>query len=225
MDPLYSLALMTGLFGSAHCIGMCGGIVSALSLTVDGRTSGPLFQLLYNVGRTMTYGLIGLVVGWLGSALAMSGSYRQVTLGLLIFSDILIILIGLGSAGLFTRINVMSLEFARPIQYLTRAVKRLRTLPPALSALPLGLLFGFLPCGLLYAMAITAAGSADPLRGAATMIAFGVGTFPSLFLVGSAAQWFSRKRNWMLKAAGLMVALMGCYNLFRHLTMTAGVCH
>ncbi|HMB16194.1 MAG TPA: sulfite exporter TauE/SafE family protein [Pelovirga sp.] len=224
MDPLYSLALMTGLFGSAHCIGMCGGIVTALSLTADGRTSGPLFHLLYNVGRTITYGFIGLVVGWLGSALAMSGSYQQVTLGLLIFSDILVILIGLGSAGLFNRINIMALEFAGPIQYLSRAVKGLRRLPPALSALPLGILFGFLPCGLLYAMAITAAGSADPLRGAVTMVAFGVGTIPSLFLVGSAAQWFSRKRNWMLKGAGLMVALMGCYNLFRHLTMDV-VCH
>jgi len=215
---------MTGLFGSAHCIGMCGGIVTALSLTADGRTSGPLFHLLYNVGRTITYGFIGLVVGWLGSALAMSGSYQQVTLGLLIFSDILVILIGLGSAGLFNRINIMALEFAGPIQYLSRAVKGLRRLPPALSALPLGILFGFLPCGLLYAMAITAAGSADPLRGAVTMVAFGVGTIPSLFLVGSAAQWFSRKRNWMLKGAGLMVALMGCYNLFRHLTMDV-VCH
>jgi sulfite exporter TauE/SafE len=224
MDPLYSLALMTGLFGSAHCIGMCGGIVTALSLTADGRNSGPFFHLLYNVGRTITYGFIGLVVGWLGSALALSGSYQQVTLGLLIFSDILVILIGLGSAGLFKRVNIMALEFGGPIQYLTHAVKGLRRFPPAVSALPLGMLFGFLPCGLLYAMAITAAGSADPLRGAVTMIAFGVGTIPSLFLVGSAAQWFSRKRNWMLKGAGMLVALMGCYNLFRHLTMDV-VCH
>ncbi len=225
MDPLYSLALMTGLFGSAHCIGMCGGIVTALSLTTDGRSSGLLFHLLYNIGRTMTYGLIGLVVGGLGSALAMSGSYQQVTLGLLIFSDILVILIGLGSIGLFRRINIMALEFAGPVQSLTRAVNGLRRLPPALSALPLGLLFGFLPCGLLYAMAITAAGSADPFRGAVTMIAFGLGTLPALFLVGGTAQWFSRKRNWMLKGAGLLVALMGCYNLVRHLTMGSGVCH
>lgn len=225
MDPLYTMAFMTGLFGSAHCIGMCGGIVTALSLTADGQNSGPAFHLLYNLGRTMTYALIGLIVGWLGSALAMTGSFQQISLVLLIGSDILVILIGLGSAGLFARLNIMALEFSGPVRYLSRAVKGLRKYPPALSALPLGLLFGFLPCGLVYAMAIAAAGTAASISGAMTMIAFGIGTMPALFLVGGAAQWFSRKRNWMLKAAGLMVALMGCYNLFRHLTMGSGVCH
>jgi len=74
-------------------------------------------------------------------------------------------------------------------------------------------------------MAITAAGTAASSSGALTMVAFGIGTMPALFLVGGAAQWFSRKRIWMLKGAGLIVALMGCYNLFRHLTMAGSVCH
>jgi len=74
-----------------------------------------------------------------------------------------------------------------------------------------------LPCGFLYAMAITAAQSTDSLHGAAIMVAFGIGTMPALFLVGSAAQWFVSKRSWMLRLAGLLVALMGSYNLFRHL--------
>ncbi|MFO7577980.1 MAG: sulfite exporter TauE/SafE family protein [Pelovirga sp.] len=228
MDPIYTMALMTGFLGSAHCIGMCGGIVSALSLTADGRNSGPAFHLLYNIGRTLTYGLIGLLVGWLGSAMAVKGSFQDISRLLLIGSDILVILIGLGSAGLFARLNIMSLEFAGPIRNLSRAVKGLRKYPPVLAALPLGVLFGFLPCGFLYAMAITAAGTASSSSGALTMIAFGIGTMPSLFLVGGAAQWFSRKRGWMLKAAGLMVALMGCYNLFRHLrmlTMATGMHH
>ncbi len=219
MDPLYTMAFMTGFLGSAHCIGMCGGLVSALSLTADGRNSGIGFHLLYNLGRTLTYGLIGVIVGLLGSAMAMKGSFQEVSRLLLIGSDILIIFIGLGSAGLFSRLNVMSLEFAAPIRKLSQAVAKLRNYPPLLTALPLGLLFGFLPCGFLYAMAITAAGTASASGGAITMIAFGVGTMPSLFLVGSAAQWFSRRRGWMLKTAGIMVALMGCYNLFRHLRM------
>jgi len=131
MDPLYTMAFMTGLFGSAHCIGMCGGIVTALSLTADGRNSGPAFHLLYNLGRTMTYALIGLIVGWLGSALVMTGSFQQISLILLIGSDILVILIGLGSAGLFARLNIMALEFSGPVRYLSRAVKGLRKFPPA----------------------------------------------------------------------------------------------
>ena len=219
MEPLYSMAFMTGLLGSAHCIGMCGGIVSALALTADGRKSGVTFHLLYNLGRTLTYSLIGLLVGWLGSALALKGSLQDLTRPLLLGSDLLVILVGLGSAGLFSRLNLLSLEFSGPMKTLTKAVKGLRRLPPALAALPLGMLFGFLPCGLLYAMALTAAQSTDSFRGAITMAAFGLGTAPSLLLVGSAAAWFSSQRNWMLKAAGIMVALMGAYNLFRHLRM------
>ncbi len=219
MDPLISMAFMTGLLGSAHCIGMCGGLVSALSLTPDGRNSGPLFQLLYNLGRTLTYTLIGFLVGWLGSAMVVKSSLQDVGRFLLIGSDFFIILVGLGSAGLFKKLNIMTLELGGPIGGLTKAVKGLRKFPPALAALPLGLMFGFLPCGLLYAMALTAAQSADSRVGALTMAAFGLGTIPALFLVGSAAQWFTAKRNWLLKAAGVMVALMGCYNLLAHIRM------
>lgn len=219
MNPLISMAFMTGLLGSAHCIGMCGGLVSALSLTADGRNSGPLFHLLYNLGRTLTYALIGFIVGWLGSAMVVKSSLQDIARILLISSDLFIILIGLGSAGLFNKLNIMSMEFSGPIKGMTNAVKKLRKLPPALAALPLGLLFGFLPCGLIYAMALTAAQSADSLIGAMTMAAFGLGTIPALFLVGSAAQWFVSRKNWMLKAAGAMVALMGCYNLFGHIRM------
>jgi sulfite exporter TauE/SafE len=228
MAPLYSMAFMTGLLGSAHCLGMCGGLVSALSLTADGRNSGLGFQLLYNLGRILTYGLIGLMVGWLGSAAAVKSSLQEITRLLLIGSDLLIILVGLGSAGLFSGITIMSLEFSGPVGTLSKAAKKLRKYPPALAALPLGLLFGFLPCGFLYAMVLTAAQTTDGFRGAITMSAFGLGTLPALVLVGSAAQWFSAQRGWLLKGAGLMVALMGCYNLFRHirlLTMASGMHH
>ena len=221
MDPLYSMAFMTGLFGSAHCVGMCGGLVSALSLTADGRSSGPGFHLLYNLGRVLTYALIGLLVGWLGSAMTVKSSLQEISRILLIGSDLLVILVGLGSAGLFSGLSIMSLEFFGPIRSLSRAVKGLRKWPPVLAALPLGLVFGFLPCGFLYAMVLTAAQTTDGLHGAITMSAFGLGTVPALFLVGSAAQWFSSQRQWMLKAAGISVALMGCYNLFRHIRMLA----
>jgi len=219
MDPLISMAFMTGLLGSAHCIGMCGGLVSALSLTSDGRNSGLGFHLLYNLGRIITYSFIGFLVGWLGSAMIVKNSLEDVTRALLIGSDLFIILVGLGSAGLFTKLNIMTLEISGPIGTMSKAVKGLRKLPPALAALPLGLMFGFLPCGLLYAMALTAVQSGNSLTGALTMAAFGAGTIPALFLVGSAAQWFSSKRSWMLKAAGGMVALMGCYNLLQHIQM------
>jgi len=217
IDPLLSPALVTGLLGSAHCLGMCGGLVAALSLSNGGK-GGISFHLLYNAGRITTYTLVGGAVGWLGSALAYADSFATASRVILLGSDLFLISVGLGSAGVFRSLNLLSLECAGPVGALTAAVRRLQSLPPALAALPLGLIFGFLPCGFLYAMALTAAQSASPQHGAQIMFAFGLGTTPALFFFGSLTQWLgARARQWMLKAAGLLVALMGVYNLFRHL--------
>jgi hypothetical protein len=220
IDPLFSMALLTGLLGSGHCLGMCGSLVAALSLAGDRQRGGLAFHLLYTTGRLATYTLIGLTVGWLGSAIAYADAFASFARVVLLGSDLFVILIGLGSAGLFRRFNLLSLEWGGPVGALTVAVGGLRRLPPAVAALPLGLLFGFIPCGFLYAMAITAAQSAAPLLGAQIMFAFGLGTAPSLLLFGTAAHWLgARARRWMLGGAGVMVALMGGCNLVRHLRM------
>jgi sulfite exporter TauE/SafE len=220
LDPLYSLALLTGFLGSGHCLGMCGTIVAALSFAQPGRQSGMVFQLLYNLGRITTYGGIGLLVGWLGSLMAYSDGFAGFSRLLLLGSDLFVIVLGLGSAGALRRLNFLRLEFAGPARLMGGAVSGLHRLPPWLAALPLGLLFGFLPCGFLYAMAITAAQTAAPGRAGLVMLAFGLGTIPALFTFGSAAHWLgSRERSWMLRGAGLTVALMGLVNLFRHLQL------
>ena len=219
-EPLYSMAFTTGLLGSGHCIGMCGGIVTAFSLSSEGQRGGVLFHVLYNLGRITTYSLIGLLVGWLGSAIAYTDSFSTVTKVVLLGSDLFIIIIGLGTAGSFKKINVMNLDFPGTARKLSQAVSNIRRLPPGISALPLGLVMGFLPCGFLYGMAITSAQSASMEKGAVTMLMFGLGTTPSLLLFGSAAHWLGTNiRTSMLRVAGIMVALMGCYNLFRHLKM------
>lgn len=216
-DPLIYMGFTTGLLGAGHCIGMCGGLVGALSLSATGQPGGWSFHLLYNAGRIATYTLIGALVGWLGSALAYTDRFREVTRALLVASDLFIILVGLGTAGLFAGLNVARLDFPGPLRTMTAAVQSLRQLPPWLAALPLGLLFGFLPCGYLYAVAISAAQSADPLLGAATLLAFGLGTAPAMLIFGTATQWLgSRVKIWMLRAAGILVAGMGVVNLMRH---------
>jgi hypothetical protein len=199
---------------------MCGGLVSALSLSEAGRQGGWFFHLLYNLGRISTYTFIGAVVGWLGSALAYTDRFKMVSRSLLIGSDVFVILVGLGTAGLFAWLNVSKLDFPGPMKAMTLAVAGLRRLPPAISALPLGLLFGFIPCGYLYAVAITAAQSASVATGALMLFAFGLGTAPSLLLFGGAAHWLSgRARTWMLRIAGLVVAGMGVINLIKHMRM------
>lgn len=219
-DSLIYMAFVTGLLGAGHCIGMCGGLVSALALSEAGQKGGWWFHLLYHLGRITTYTFIGAVVGWLGSALAYTDRFKLVTRSLLLGSDIFIILVGLGTAGLFTWLNASRLDFPGPMRAMTLAVTGLRQLPPALAALPLGLLFGFIPCGYLYAVAITAAQSASVATGAFMMLAFGLGTAPSLLVFGGTAHWLSgRARSWMLRVAGLLVAGMGVINLVKHLHM------
>jgi sulfite exporter TauE/SafE len=219
-DPLIAMGFTTGLLGAGHCIGMCGGLVGALSLSATGRRGGWSFHLLYNAGRLVTYTLIGALVGWLGSALAYTDRFHTITRTLLVASDLFIILVGFGTAGLFAGLNIARLDFPGPLRAMTKAVQRLHQLPPALAALPLGLLFGFLPCGYLYAVAITAAQSADVTTGALMLLAFGIGTVPALLLFGTATQWLgTRARLWMLRIAGLLVAGMGAINLLRHLRL------
>jgi len=218
IDPLLMLALTTGLLGAGHCIGMCGSLIAALALTERHRQHGILFQWLYHAGRILTYAIIGGAVGWLGSAFAFTDNVKDVTRMLLVASDFFIILVGLGSAGLFSYLSVLDLEFPEPAQALVAGVLRLLNGHGTVAAFPLGALLGLLPCGYVYAMAIIAAQTTSPLRGALVMLIFGLGTIPALLFFGGAVGWLStRARIWMLRGAGLTVALMGGYNLLQHL--------
>jgi sulfite exporter TauE/SafE len=220
VNPIYSLAFLTGLLGSGHCIGMCGGIVAALSFSGKKYRPGFLFHLFYNGGRTGTYTAIGALVGALGSVMAYTKNFAWLTRFVLVCSDLFVIFIGLGTAGLFRKWNILQLEVGSPVAIMTRAVSGLQRLPAALRPLPLGALMGFLPCGFLYAMFITAAQTADPRQGAITMFFFGLGTAPALLLFGGTASLISVSvRGRMLQLAGGMVALMGGYSLYRHAAM------
>lgn len=217
-DPLVSLAFLTGLLGSAHCLGMCGGLVSALALAGSQLQAGRWFHLLYHLGRIITYTLIGAVVGWLGSAIVLTDAIRDVTRIVLVCSDLFIILVGLGSLGIFPAFNLIDLDSRFSLHTLGGGVQRLLRLPRFLIAFPLGLLLGLLPCGFVYAMALTAAQTTDIWRGSLVMFSFGAGTLPALLLFGGTAQWLTRAtRCWMLRGAGIVVIAMGLYSMYRHL--------
>jgi uncharacterized protein len=212
------LAFLAGLAGSFHCIGMCGGIVAALAMT---RGSQPFrlrlgSQLCYNLGRITTYTLLGAMAGLVGSSLDF-GALKSVTSWFFIGANLFVIVIGLSSALGLSALNLASLEgrgarfFAAPLQ---RAISSKATL----SAFPLGMMLGFLPCGLVYAPLMAAAASGGPGLGAATMAALGMGTIPVLLLFGTASSVISGAlRAVMLRLAGLAVALMGAAGLWRAL--------
>lgn len=217
-DPIYVIAFSTALLGSGHCIGMCGPIVAVLSLARDNRGKGILFHVLYNAGRLLTYVCIGMVAGLAGSLFSKTQTFSILSQGLLILADLFVILIGLRTTGLFRQISFIRLEFKNSTGLMTRAVARLRELPAAAAALPMGLLMGFLPCGFLYAIALAAAGRGSAVQGGVIMLAFGLGTLPSLFLFGAAVHWLSTSlRVELMRWAGFMVVFIGWYNLYQHL--------
>ncbi|GFO67118.1 cytochrome biogenesis protein [Geomonas limicola] len=217
-------AFLAGLAGSFHCIGMCGGVVAALSVT---RGSRPLparlaTQLYYNLGRITTYTLLGALAGWLGAALDLA-ALRPFTRWFLVAAHSFVILVGLGSLFAFGPFGIALLD-GRGARWFAAPLRLVAGSSSALAAYPLGLVLGFIPCGLVYAPLISAAAGAAPLEGALMLAALGLGTLPVLFLFGSATSAISGGlRNVMLRLAGLCVALMGAAGLWR--TLAARCCN
>ena len=198
-------------------MGMCGGIVSTYSLCMEragaGRGQGVAAQLLYNVGRLATYTGLGVVAGLLGQSLTGFGHWQGVARGLAFVAGIVMIVIGLGYLGLFPKL------LAREAGGLSASFKKLAALmtrPGPFMGLPIGLGMGFLPCGLVYAMLIKAAGTGSAVEGGLVMLSFGLGTVPALLLVGTSFQKLSQKlRGGALKAAAVAVILVGIFTIWR----------
>ena len=148
-------ALLAGLLGGVHCVGMCGGIVAAFSFRADGSTPPFRLHLAYNLGRVSSYVFFGARAGMLGASLKLAGFLPVQTL-LFVLAQVVMILLGLYLAG-FSR---WVLVFERAGGVLWRAVKPLfqkllpvRSTPQALLA---GMVWGWLPCGLVYSVLVSA---------------------------------------------------------------------
>jgi len=209
-------ALLMGLLGSSHCVVMCGGVVgmtcSALPLARRGKPLAQLpYVLGYNAGRVASYAAAGALAGALGTTLASLGLVQQAGLGLRLAAGLLMVGVGAYLAG-----------FGRALRWLERAgeplwrriaplARRLIPVRTPLHAIALGLLWGWMPCGLVYAALAAAVTSGSSLGGAATMAAFGAGTLPMLITMGSAAGFMVRlaRAPRMRVAAALVVAAFG----------------
>ncbi|MFC3031246.1 sulfite exporter TauE/SafE family protein [Pseudoalteromonas fenneropenaei] len=173
-------AFIMGLFGSGHCIVMCGGIASSLQLA--GRDKNALLlALCYNFGRLASYALAGALVASFGAAFASRNNVLALSLGAL--SGLFIILLGLyvmrvgATLQWFERIG-KSLIWQH-IVGLNRYLLPINSYPKALAY---GALWGWLPCGLVYSALIWTLSAPNAAYGAALMVAFALGTFPLMLL-------------------------------------------
>ena len=210
------LAFLAGLAGSVHCLGMCGGIVAALSMTgrCDTLQTRMLSQLFYNLGRISTYALLGALAGFIGSSLDIP-TLKSFGIWFFCGANLFLIVVGLASALRLSWFNLSSMEGSAG-QFLTIPLRRAMSGTSSFSALPLGIILGFIPCGLVYAPLMVAMGSSSPIRGAAIMAALGLGTMPVMLIFGTASSAISgAMRDIMFRVVGIIVALMGVSGLGR----------
>lgn len=211
--PLLVSALVLGLLGGGHCIGMCGGLMGALTLAIPAEQRQRRLGLLlaYNLGRIASYGLAGLLIGAAGWALASGPAATALRL----LAGLLLIAMGLYLAGWWsglTRIEGIGRLLWRRLEPLARRLLPVRNAPRALL---LGALWGWLPCGLVYSTLLWAASQGDALDSALLMLAFGLGTLPVLLATGLAAERLTAllRRRGVRIAGGLLVILFGLWTL------------
>ncbi|WP_085691611.1 MULTISPECIES: sulfite exporter TauE/SafE family protein [unclassified Pseudomonas] len=211
--PLLGSALVLGLLGGGHCLGMCGGLMGALTLAIPPEQRGRRLRLLlaYNLGRILSYACAGLLLGLAGWAVASSPA----ALALRVVAALLLIAMGLYLAGWWsglTRIEALGRGLWRHIQPLASRLLPVSSVPRALL---LGALWGWLPCGLVYSTLLWAASQGNAGYSAALMLAFGVGTWPVLLATGLAAERVNilLKRRSVRAAGGVLVMLFGIWTM------------
>lgn len=233
-------AFTTGLLGSVHCLGMCGGISGTLALGAmpvpKGAAAASAFPirvvsasaastpssnvLAFNVGRIASYMVAGGIAGSLGGALGLTwlvGDTSTTRIALFMFANLMVIATGLYLMGVsqllapLERVGGLLWRFLSP---LTKTLLPLNTLPRAAA---FGALWGWIPCGMVYAMLLTAVGAGSPIGGMLTMLAFGLGTLPMMLAAGwaaaSVARFVCNPRVRMV--AGALVIMLGVLGFAR----------
>ena len=219
---VYLTAFLVGLLGGTHCLAMCGGLLSALTLGLEAEIRRDPWRLLpyqitYSLGRIGGYAVGGGLAGGLGAILLQLDSLQVVQRLLYALAGIMMLLLGLYLAGwwrLLARLERQGLRLWRRLEPLARRFLPVRHWRQALA---IGFLWAWIPCGLVYSVLITAVATGHPAQGALVMLAFGLGTLPNLLgialLAGAAAR--VAERPWARQLAGVVVMGFGVSALWQ----------
>jgi sulfite exporter TauE/SafE len=218
----YLVIFAAGFAGSFHCVGMCGGFACALGHDPHGHTATLGRHLLYNAGRLTTYCFLGAVAGALGEVLCTSrgiaipvlnGPIDIAQRSLAIAAGLLMIVMALQFFGLLQGSRAAVGFGGNTLAASLRSL--LKSQSPA-APVAFGVFNGFLPCPLVYAFAAQAASTAGALPGFLVMLAFGLGTFPAMLMMGGVgrvlAPTWRRRGVWL---AGSFILLLGLITLGR----------
>ncbi|MEZ6191664.1 MAG: sulfite exporter TauE/SafE family protein [Phycisphaerales bacterium] len=233
MTAMLITVLIASLVGSLHCVGMCGAFVAfAVGTGVSGGNgdgsgvrSKSLLLAAYNGGRLVTYTALGAVAGSLGAALNLGGSYIGIQRTAAALAGAVMIVFGIVT---LLRIKGVKLPKAPLPKFLIKTVSVGQGLAMAMRPVPraitIGLLTTLLPCGWLYAYAAVAAGTASPVYGALTMMAFWLGTLPALVAVGAGIQSLAGVLGKHLPTAtAIVIVLVGLFTVMHRLELSSAV--
>ncbi|QEY23306.1 sulfite exporter TauE/SafE family protein [Neisseria animalis] len=211
---LFTLFLL-GFFGGGHCVGMCGGLSSAFALQLPPNINRLGLIVLLNLGRISSYVLIGALMGLLGQTGMLLDETRTVQTALFVAANLLLLLLGLYLAGLSAaavKIEALGKPVWKRLNPLLNKLLPIRSVPACFGV---GLLWGWLPCGLVYSASLYALGSGSAATGALYLLAFALGTLPNLLAMGFFAVQLKRvlQHKAVRMCAGLLVAAWAVWQL------------
>ncbi len=205
----YGMLLLIGILTSVHCVAMCGGIcLSQCIPNKDGELGDSKLaalrpSALYNLGRVISYTLIGGIVGALGSVISLSGSFQGV---IQIIAGIFMVIMGLNLLNIFPWLRRFNLRMPKVFAKKIYAQKRSN------SPLYVGLLNGLMPCGPLQAMQLYALSTGSPMKGALSMFLFSIGTVPLMLTLGAISSFISKRfTHRMMTAGAVLVLVLGIF--------------
>jgi sulfite exporter TauE/SafE len=222
----YIAAFLAGLLGGVHCLGMCGGIVGALTFGINPQVQKPgqsgtqkslyPFLLAYNSGRLLSYTFAGMLVGGISMLATNLPMLNNVQIGLQIFAAFFMIALGLYLAGWWN--GLRNIERAGGVIWkrIEPVSRRFIPVKTPFQALLLGILWGWLPCGLVYTILFWSISTGSAVTGALLMLSFGLGTLPMLLAMGIFAANLSTmiRKQWVRAAAGSIIIAFGVFSLF-----------
>jgi uncharacterized protein len=213
---IYLEIFIIGIFGSMHCIGMCGGFVAMYSLKKPATQPTLPYHVLYNLGRITTYSFLGGILGYIGSFVAYVGAHRGIPGAALLISGAFMVLMGLNIAGVLgKRERFEGLEIAGNGLF-RDTFRRILTIESVWGTYLLGLLLGFLPCGLLYPIFMNAAASGGFISGMLLMAVFGISTVPAMMSFGFLITRLQPHMKLVLyRTAAVLIVLLGLRIILR----------
>jgi len=206
----YGALFLIGLLTSIHCVAMCGGInlsqcvPDANANSKNGEKCSNLRpSILYNLGRVISYTIVGGIVGTLGSVVGFSGTAKGI---IAIIAGVFMVIMALNMLNLFPWLRKFNLRMPKIF------ARKINDQKKSNSPLYVGLLNGLMPCGPLQAMQLYALSTGDPLQGAIAMLLFSLGTVPLMFGLGAISSLLSKKfTSKMMTASAALVLILGVF--------------